>query len=147
MEVTNELPTREEVIETTREAGMLAYDGAGKRVGRGENGALHCRICDGASGEVTLVRVEAFGGLEKGYVCFGGNCALQRNKAIVRMFKAVSGGPKQRIRLTDKGRTMQWQLDEDGNSVKVYARTSRAHAKAKVSRKQQAASKRANRGR
>lgn len=159
-----ELPSREEVIKLlARERTRIAavYDETGKRVhldGRAAGsetgragGQVACAICGAPAGEVTVERVkvetdeiraiaEAAGLPTSGYVCFGGDCAAARNKAIERMFTPI----KLRQHLTKVGHTMQWQ-EQDGRVTKVYASTARHANRLKAARKQQRNSRRANR--
>ena len=150
-----ELPTREEVIEATEAAGLLAYED-GKRV-RKEDGIryVRCAICDAPAGEVTLVKVKvesveaktaAFlsGQKTEGYVCIGGDCAGQRNKALSRLFSKAAGRGFT-LRLTKAGHALQWVTDKDGNQRRDYSLTSREVKRRKAVRKQQRASRRANR--
>jgi hypothetical protein len=113
-------------------------------------------VCDAPAGEVTLMKVVAenpvalriaaeLGIPAEGYICFGGDHAGQRNKAMLRPFvKATNAIPA--TRLTKSGHAMQWQLDGDGKSVLVYSRTSRSHRQSKARKAIQKASRRANRG-
>lgn len=158
------LPSREEVIKLlARERTRIAavYDESGKRVhldGRTAGsetgtagGPIVCAICGAPAGEVQVEKVkvetdeiraiaEAAGLPTSGYVCFGGDCALQRNKAIQRMFKPFL----RPTRLTKTGYAMQWQ-EQDGRVTKVYAPTARHANRLKANRKQQRNSRRANR--
>lgn len=164
-----ELPTRSELIRflgRQRHSIAAVYDAEGNQVhigGReaGEQveavgGPLRCVVCDAPGGQVTLMRVAAenpvalriaaeLGIPAEGYICFGGDHAGQRNKALLRPYvKATNAIPS--TRLTKSGHAMQWQLDGDGKSVMVYARTSRAHRQSKAHKAIQKASRRANRG-
>lgn len=163
------LPTRSEVIRALgRDRSRIAavYDETGARVildgrdpgevvGDGKTlGVLRCAICDASAGEVTLMKVVAeraevkelakLAGIEAvGYVCYGGDCAGQRNKAMLRPFVRAANAMTV-THLTKSGHAMQWQV-EDGKSTLVYARTSRSAKQRKARRKVQAASRKANR--
>ena len=116
--IVQDLPSRDEVIRFLgRQKSSIAavYDEQGNQVHLGgrqapkmpdapaklnEDRRTRCAICDAPSGEVTLMRVDKHSGLaaqlrdELGisavYTCFGGDCAGQRNKAMVRALKRLT---------------------------------------------------------
>jgi hypothetical protein len=131
---TDELPTREEVIEVAEAGELLAYTAEGKRVLPETDRRLRCHNCDAPSGEVTLQRVasEKFG--VTAYVCLGGDCAGSRNRALSRMFERAYRATRQH--LTSAGKALRWVMSRDGTDFeRNYTYTPREVARRKSARK------------
>lgn len=168
-----DLPSRDDVIRFLgRQRSRIAavYDADGKQVHLGGRQAplpdapitpdtsrhLRCAVCDAPAGEVTLMKVvaesklalavaEALGKPIEGYICYGGDHAGQRGKAMLRPFVKANNAIRP-VRKTKKGHAMQWLTDSDGKVNLTYARTSRSHRTSKARKAIQKASRRANRG-
>lgn len=106
---------------------------------------VRCELCQRRAGEVTLVALRANGKKTEHHRCAGG-CASQSSllTALNRQKRLL---PRVTLRLTAKGKTLQWVSDGQKESHVEYRLTSRAHARKKALRKQQSASRRANRAR
>jgi hypothetical protein len=122
--IIHDLPSRDEVIRFLgRQKSSIAavYDESGEQVHLGGRQApkmpdapakaeterrTRCAICDAPSGEVTLMRVDRHSelaaklrdelGISAVYTCFGGDCAGQRNKALLRSIKQLTRRAKKR---------------------------------------------------
>lgn len=117
---------------------------------------IRCCHCDAPSGEVQLSVVGRGEDGRKLYACKG-DCAKQRNKALVKRMaaavKRTADLARAKLgagsRLTARGKALRWTKIEDKDDPNkmaiVYRLTEREVARRKAAKKQQKRSRRANR--